>query len=165
MSQIQIRQASVADSVAIMQIYNHEVEHSTSTFDLQPRSEQAQRAWIDSRSGALSVLVAETIDAGVIGFAGLSKYRERAAYNSTVENSVYVDRKHRRCGVGKLLLTNLLDIATTSGFHTVIARIDPTNTASTELHEALGFVPVGVEREIGRKFGRWLDSAILQKML
>jgi len=103
--------------------------------------------------------------AGVIGFAALSTYRDRAGYRTTVENSVYVHRHHQQRGVGKLLLAALLDSARDSGFHTVIARIDSQSTGSLALHRSLGFVEVGVEREIGRKFGRWLDSIIMQRML
>jgi phosphinothricin acetyltransferase len=82
-----------------------------------------------------------------------------------VENSVYVHRDHQRRGIGKLLLAGLLDVARDSGFHTVIARIDSQGQGSIALHRSLGFFEVGVEREIGRKFGRWLDSVIMQRML
>jgi len=165
MSAVSLRAAQVSDAEAIAVIYNHEVETSTATFDLVPRSIEAQREWITARSGAFSALVAEDSAAGVIGFAALSTYRDRAGYRTTVENSVYVHRDHQRRGVGKLLLSALLDVARDSGFHTVIARIDSQSSGSLALHESLGFVVVGIERQIGRKFGRWLDSVIMQKML
>ena len=165
MSAVSLRAAQVSDAEAIAGIYNYEVETSTATFDLVPRSIEAQREWITARSGAFSALVAEDSAAGVIGFAALSTYRDRAGYRTTVENSVYVHRDHQRRGVGKLLLSALLDVARDSGFHTVIARIDSQSSGSLALHESLGFVVVGVERQIGRKFGRWLDSVIMQKML
>jgi len=155
----------VSDAEAIADIYNYEVENSTATFDLVPRSVEAQREWITARSGAFSALVADDAAAGVIGFAALSTYRDRAGYRTTVENSVYVHRDHQRQGVGRLLLGALLEVARDSGFHTVIARIDSQSTGSLALHESLGFVTVGVEREIGRKFGRWLDSVIMQHRL
>ena len=100
-----------------------------------------------------------------IGFAALSTYRDRAGYRTTVENSVYVHREHQRRGVGRLLLSALLDVARDSGFHTVIARVDSQSAGSLALHRSLGFIEVGIEKQIGRKFGRWLDSVILQKML
>ncbi|MFM7892679.1 MAG: N-acetyltransferase family protein [Actinomycetota bacterium] len=165
MSAVSLRAAQVSDAEAIAVIYNHEVETSTATFDLVPRSIEAQREWITARSGAFSALVAEDSAAGVIGFAALSTYRDRAGYRTTVENSVYVHRDHQRRGVGRLLLGALLEVARDSGFHTVIARIDSQSSGSLALHESLGFVVVGVERQIGRKFGRWLDSVIMQKML
>jgi len=165
MSAVSLRAAQVSDAEAIAVIYNYEVETSTATFDLVPRSIDAQREWITARSGAFSALVADDSAAGVIGFAALSTYRDRAGYRTTVENSVYVHRDHQRRGVGRLLLGALLEVARDSGFHTVIARIDSQSSGSLALHESLGFVVVGVERQIGRKFGRWLDSVIMQKML
>jgi phosphinothricin acetyltransferase len=165
MAAVSLRAAQVSDAEAIAVIYNYEVETSTATFDLVPRSIEAQREWITARSGAFSALVADDSAAGVIGFAALSTYRDRAGYRTTVENSVYVHRDHQRRGVGRLLLGALLDVARDSGFHTVIARIDSQSSGSLALHESLGFVVVGVERQIGRKFGRWLDSVIMQKML
>ena len=165
MQTLALRTSEVRDAEAIAAIYNHEVEYETSTFDLVPRSVEEQRAWIAARSGAFSVLVAEDSAQGVIGFAALSTYRDRAGYRTTVENSIYVRRDQHRRGVGKLLLARLLDVARDSGFHTVIARIDAQSTGSLALHRSLGFVEVGIEREIGRKFGRWLNSAIMQKML
>ena len=165
MSTVSLRAAQESDAQAIAEIYNYEVENSTATFDLVPRSLEEQRDWITTRSGAFSAIVAVDSVAGVIGFAALSTYRDRAGYRTTVENSVYVHRHHQQRGIGKLLLAALLDSARDSGFHTVIARIDSQSTGSLALHRSLGFVEVGVEREIGRKFGRWLDSIIMQRML
>ena len=165
MSAVSLRAARVSDAEAIAVIYNHEVETSTATFDLVPRSIEAQREWITARSGAFSALVADDPNAGVVGFAALSTYRARDGYRTTVENSVYVHRDHQRKGVGKLLLGTLLTVARDSGFHTVIARIDSQSIGSIALHQSFGFIEVGVEREIGRKLGRWLDSVIMQKML
>ena len=82
-----------------------------------------------------------------------------------MENSVYVDAAHRGEGVGRALLEELVGLATHHGFHSMIARVGGDNTASIALHQACGFEPVGVEREIGRKFNRWLDVAVLQRML
>ena len=165
MPSVVVRVADTNDADAIAEIYNFEVENSTATFDLVPRSIELQREWITARSGAFSAIVAQDAGAGVIGFAALSTYRDRAGYRTTVENSVYVHRHHQQRGVGRLLLSSLVEIARDSGFHTVIARIDSQSQASRALHRSLGFVEVGIEREIGRKFGRWLDSVIMQKML
>jgi len=165
MSTVSLRAAEVRDAEAIAEIYNYEVERSTATFDLVPRSVEEQRMWISARSGAFCALVADDAVSGVVGFAALSTYRDRAGYRTTVENSVYVHRDHQRRGVGRLLLSALLDVARDSGFHTVIARIDSQSVGSIALHESLGFVSVGIERQIGRKFGRWLDSVIMQKIL
>jgi phosphinothricin acetyltransferase len=165
MPAVSLRAAQLADAAAIASIYNYEVENSTATFDLVPRTIESQQEWLEARSGAFSAIVAHDSEVGVIGFAALSTYRDRPGYRTTVENSVYVHREHQRRGVGLLLLSSLLDVARESGFHTVIARIDSHSTGSLALHKSLGFVEVGVERQIGRKFGRWLDSVIMQKML
>ena len=101
----------------------------------------------------------------MIGFASLSPYKERAAYRTTVENSVYVHRDQGGQGIGKLLMGHLVDTARESGFHSIIARIEAGGEASRALHEACGFELVGIEREVGRKFKRWLDVAIMQRML
>jgi L-amino acid N-acyltransferase len=165
MPSVTVRIADAHDSEAMAQIYNFEVEHSTATFDLVPRTIEAQRAWIAARSGAFSAIVADETDEGVIGFAALSTYRDKAGYRTTVEDSVYVHRDHQRKGVGRMLLGSLVELARDSGFHTMIARIDSQGYGSIALHRSFGFIEVGVEREIGRKFGRWLDSVIMQKML
>ena len=165
MQTLALRTAEARDAEAIAAIYNHEVTHEVSTFDLVPRSVEEQREWIAARSGAFSVIVADDVQLGVVGFAALSTYRDRAGYRTTVENSIYVRRDQQRRGIGKLLLARLLDIARDSGFHMVIARIEASSDGSIALHASLGFVKVGIEREIGRKHGRWLDSLIMQKML
>ena len=147
-----------------MAIYNVEVQNHTSTFDLVPRTLDDQRRWIAERSGAFAAVVA-SIDDEVVGFASLSPYKERAAYRTTVEDSVYVSRDHPRLGIGRLLMQHVIGIAAESGFHSIMARIEATGTASRALHEACGFELIGVEREVGRKFNRWLDVAVLQLML
>ena len=164
-SPVTIRHAVVDDAAAICEIYNWEVEHETSTFDLVPRSLESQRSWISARSGAFAALVAVDDTDRAVGFGALSEYRDRAAYSTTVENSVYVRRDHGRRGIGTLLLTSLIDHATASGFHAVMARIEASSTASRELHASCGFSLVGIEREVGRKFGKWLDVAIMQCLL
>lgn len=163
-----MRLAVLDDAAAIRDIYNHEVMSTTATFDLVPRSLDDQRQWLAARSGAFAALVAVegTGDAEtVVGFAALSPYKERAAYRTTVEDSVYVRRDRGGRGIGSLLLTRLLDEARSSGFHTVMARIEATGTASRRLHERCGFELVGIEREVGRKFNRWLDVAVMQHRL
>ena len=157
-----LRPARLDDAAAIAAIYNHEVLHTVSTFDLVPRTVDEQESWLAARSGAFSAVVAVGGDDEVLGFAALSRYKERAAYSTTVEDSVYVDRAHAGRGLGRLLLTEVCDIARSSGFHSVIARIEASGTASRALHAACGFDLVGVERQVGRKFNRWLDVAVMQ---
>ena len=159
-----MRLAVLDDAEAIRRIYNHEVEHTTHTFDLVPRTLEDQRAWLRDREGALGVLVAE-LDGQVVGFASLSEYRPRAAYRTSVESSVYVDGAQRGRGVGRRLMGELVEVARTRGFHTMVARVAGGHQASVQLHEAVGFTVVGTEREVGRKFGSWLDVVVMQRML
>ncbi len=164
MLQRMLRLATVEDAEAIRSIYNVEVTTSTVTFDLEPRSLQAQRDWLAARSGAHSAIVAE--EAGrVIGFASLSPWKDRPAYRTSVEDSVYVHRDHQGTGVGRLLLTRLLEVANESGFHAVFGRIVGGHEASIALHQAVGFEIIGVEKEVGRKFGRWLDVVVVERLL
>lgn len=160
-----VRLATAADAEAIRTIYNLEVLTSTVTFDLVPRTLEEQQAWLVDRNGAHAVLVAEGEDGTVWGFASLSPFRERPAYSTTVEDSVYVDRDHQGRGVGKALLAALVETGTNHGFHTVIARIVGGHDASIALHASCGFEVVGTEREVGRKHRRWLDVVIMQRML
>ena len=161
---MQVRLARPDDAEAVRSIYNHEVLTSTATFDLVERSAEDQSAWLATRSGAFSVLVAE-LDGDVVGFASLSPFRERAAYRTSVEDSVYVAEGHRGRGVADRLLGELLATARDSGFHCVVARIGDGNEASVALHLKHGFTLVGVEREVGRKFGRWQDVTVMQALL
>jgi L-amino acid N-acyltransferase len=163
---IGLRAARAADAEQIRTIYNYEVEHTTATFDLVPRSLAEQETWLAARSGAFATVVAvdEGTDA-VLGFASLSPYKERAAYRTSVEDSVYVDRSCHGLGIGRLLVTQVLDVAASHGFHAVFARIEASGTASRRLHAACGFELVGVERQVGRKFGRWLDVAVMECLL
>jgi len=172
LSTMRIRLATIDDAAAIREIYNREVETSTVTFDLVPRSLRQQRDWISARSGAFAVVVAETEaesetegQPAVTAFGSLSPYRDRPAYTTSVEDSVYVHRDHQGRGVGKLVLGELLRVATAHGFHAVFARIVGGHQASIGLHRALGFEIVGTEREVGRKFGQWLDVVVMERLL
>ena len=162
-----VRLARAEDAEAIRAIYNREVTGSTVTFDLVPRSLESQRTWIDAHAGAHPAVVVVDDDpaATVIGFGSLSPYRDRPAYSTTVEDSVYVHHDQRGRGVGKLVLDELVRLATVHGFHSVMARIVGGHDASIRLHESCGFGLVGIEREVGRKFGKWLDVALMQRML
>lgn len=160
-----VRTATDGDAEAIRAIYNPEVLESTVTFDLVPRTAEDQLAWQHERSGAHAVLVAVDDAGEVVGYGSLSPYKPRAAYATTVEDSVYVRRDQQGRGVGGALLGELLHVATAHGFHAVMARIVGGHDASIALHAKAGFEVVGTEREVGRKFGRWLDVVVMQKLL
>ena len=159
-----LRLARLDDAEAIRQIYNAEVQTSTVTFDIVPRSLDEQRRYLSDRSGAHAVIVAE--DEGVVvGYGALSPWRSKPAYATSVEDSVYVHRDHQGRGIGRTLLDEMLRVGTAHGFHAVFARIVGGHEASIRLHEAAGFEIVGTEREVGRKFGRWLDVVLMERLL
>ena len=162
---VQLRLAERRDAEAIRAIYNPEVLESTVTFDLVPRSLDDQLAWLDDHSGGHPAIVATDADGDVTGFGSLSPYRPRAAYSTTVEDSVYVRHDCRGRGIGGALLTELVRLGTAHGFHSAIARIVGHHEASIALHARCGFATIGTEREVGRKFGRWLDVVLMQRML
>ncbi|HEX5268511.1 MAG TPA: GNAT family N-acetyltransferase [Acidimicrobiales bacterium] len=161
---MEVRLAQHADGEAIRAIYNREVTGSTVTFDMVPRTPEEQHRWLDEHSGAHPALVA--VDRGaVLGFGSLSPYRSRPAYSTTVEDSVYVHPDHRGGGVGRAVLSELVGLAQAHGFHAVMARIVGGHDASIGLHRACGFEVIGVEREVGRKFGQWLDVVLMELLV
>lgn len=160
-----IRPATSLDAAAIMEIYNREVLETAHTFDLHPRTLEEQRRYIEDRSGGLVVVTAENDDGDIVGFGSISFYRDRPGYRTSVENSVYVHPDHHRAGVGSALLDELIQNATVHGFHAMFARIVDVQEASVALHERHGFEMVGVEREVGRKFGKFRDVALMQRLL
>jgi phosphinothricin acetyltransferase len=161
------RLVELDDASALMNILNPEVIETEISFDLVPRTLLEQREWIHQHRGAHICLVAVNTDDQVgetgafgeriLGFASVSPFRERPAYLTTVENSIYVHRAARGRGVGEVLLNDLITAARTSGFHSIIARIVGENAGSIRLHEKCGFTLVGTEIEVGRKHLRWLD--------
>jgi len=152
-----------------MAIYNREVLETAHTFDLVPRTLPEQVAYIRDRSGGLVVVVAESDgpegSGEIAGFGSLSFYRDRPGYRTSVENSVYVHEDHRAEGLGKQLMAELIQRARSHGFHAMFARIADAQAASMKLHENHGFELVGIEREVGRKFGKFRDVAVMQLLL
>ena len=163
-AQVIIRAAERRDAEGIRTIYNHYVNESTALFDMVPRTLDEQVQWIDEHSGGHPAVVAE-LDGLIVGFGSLSAFRPRPAYATTVEDSVYLLVDHQGQGIGRRLLEELLRLAAAHGFHSVIARITGANDASIALHASCGFETVGTEREVGRKFGQWLDVVEMQRML
>ncbi|MBW3537615.1 MAG: GNAT family N-acetyltransferase [Actinobacteria bacterium] len=160
-----VRAASEADAAGILEIYNHAVTATVDTFDLVPRTLEQQAAWIRDHAGGHPAVVAVDGSGTVLGFGSLSQYRPRPAYATTVEDSVYVAESARGAGIGKAVLADLVRRAREHGFHSVIGRIVGHNEVSIGLHRACGFVEVGTEQEVGRKFNRWLDVVVMQLLL
>ena len=159
-----VRAAEDGDLPAIADINNDAVLNSTATFDTEPTTLAESEQWLRDRSHPYAVLVAEG-GGEVVGWAAIKPFASRPAYRFTAEDTVYVRADMRGKGVGKALLGRLLEAAAENGFRTVIARIAAPNPASVRLHRRFGFRRVGVEREVGRKFGRWLDVVVMQKAL
>ena len=159
-----IRPATPGDSEAIAAIWNREVLQTAATTDTEPRSVEAQRAWLVAHGPAYPVIVAVEGDE-VAAFGALSPYRAKPSYARTVENSVYVKDGWRGKGLGGLVLDRLLALAAEHGHRSVIARVTAVNEGSLALHERRGFVRVGHEREVAVKHGVWHDVITLQRML
>lgn len=169
------RLVEVDDAPALMNIHNPEVIETTVSFDLVPRTLEQEVAWIRTHLATHPCIVAVNVedDLGeigargerILGFALVSPFRERPAYATTVENSVYVHRKARGRGVGEKLLRELIATAGESGFHSLMARIVGENDGSIRLHEKCGFTLVGTEIEVGRKHGHWLDVVEYQYVI
>lgn len=158
-----VRPATIDDAPAIAAIYNEAVATTVATFDTEPRSLDAQRAWLREHTAPWAVWVAEE-STSVVGWASLSRWSERKAYDSTAEVSVYVAAERRGQGWGGKLLDRLVLESDAAGFHTLLARVADPNPVSLRLHRQRGFVPVGVMREVGRKFDRWIDVRLLERL-
>ncbi len=161
-----IRPAQDADFPAIAAVYAHHVETSTATFELEPPgADEMLRRCAEARLRGLPWLVAAA-EGGVVGYGYAAPYRARPAYRFTVEDSLYLDPAWNRRGIGRALLLRLIDDCAALGCRQMLAVIgDRANVASLGLHRALGFVDAGVQRAVGLKFGRWIDTITLQRAL
>lgn len=161
-----IRPATAADLPGILDIYNDVVATSTAVFSLTPATLDDRRAWFEGRQQAgYPVLVAER-DGAVAGFSSFGEFRGAwHGYRYSVEHSVHVRRDCRGQGLGGQLITALFAPALAMGKHVMIGGIDAGNAASLRLHERLGFERVAHFREVGHKFGRWLDLVFVQRFL
>jgi len=163
---MEIRPATLADLPACQAIYAHHVLEGTGTFEEIPPSLEAMTAHYREIVTAKHGWVVATDATGVLGFAYFDQYRPRSAYRFTAEDSVYVREDVRGQGVGKLLVANLLEAARAAGFRQMLALIgDAENIGSIGMHASLGFQRVGHLRDVGFKFGRWLDVVIMQRRL
>ena len=151
---------------AMRGIYNHEILHTTALYEYEPRSAEAMAAWWATKQAAgLPVLGIETGPGALAAFATWGPFRAFPAYQYSVEHSVYVDARFRRHGMGRSLLTALVEEARARELHMMVGVIDATNMASIGLHRQRGFAHCGTVREAGFKFGRWLDVEFWQLLL
>jgi phosphinothricin acetyltransferase len=163
-SGIVIRDAAEADLPAIRGIFNHWIEHSTASFRTAPDDEDRTRAWFGGRGPEHPVIVADE-GGEVVGWATLSPHKQTGGYRHTVELSVYVRPTHLGRGLGRRLAAELLERARAAGHHAVLGGVCTEQAASMALHESLGFTKVAHFREVGFKFGRWLDVAYFEKLV
>lgn len=160
-----IRNAETKDVQAVLDIVNHEIKNSTVVYDYTERSFDEQLEWFKKKTDdRMPVIVAEK-DNEILGFATFGIFRPREAYKYSVEHSIYIHKDARGLGIGKLLMSNLIDLAQKNGFHTMIAGINATNQSSIDFHKKFGFEEIGVFKEVGYKFDKWLDLTFLQLFL
>jgi phosphinothricin acetyltransferase len=160
-----IRLAIEDDLPAINDIYNHYVTHSTCTYQTELETIEARREWFAAHGPSHPITVASDDADIIVGWGSLSRFHRRAAYGRTVENSVYVHHVHHRRGIGRIILNDLLERAAPAGHHTIMALISADQAPSVALHAQAGFVKVGLLKEVGFKFDRWLDVIYMQKMV
>ena len=166
MPNVEIRPAAEADLSAITAIYEHAVRSGTATFELEPPDLAEMTRRFDAlQAGGFPYLAAEQ-DGRFCGYAYVGPYRPRPAYRFTVENSVYLDPAIHRRGIGTALLRDLIARCTRRGYRQIIAVIgDSANAASIALHRNNGFAMIGTHPDVGFKFGRWLDTVMMQRAL
>jgi L-amino acid N-acyltransferase YncA len=163
--EIQIRAYQTEDTQAILDVINYNILHSTALYDYTIRNFEQQKAILEDKTNkGFPVIIAE-LNGIVVGFGMYSEFRFREAYKFTVEHSVYVSEKHIGKGIGKTLLSELILLAKAQGLHTMIGVIDSENQGSIHFHEQFGFKTVGIIKESGYKFDRWLDSVFMQLLL
>lgn len=161
---MRVRTANEADLPEIVRVYNQSVTCSTATFDIEPVTVEARRAWLTRFSDSDPLFVCES-GSGIAGFAYYVPYRPKAGYAKTKELTIYVDTDHQGRGVGSRLMQQLIDHATERKVHVLLGVIADGNPASRALHDKFGFERVGCLREVGHKFGRWADTEFYQKIL
>jgi phosphinothricin acetyltransferase len=162
---ITVRPATPADLPAILAIYNDAVVNTTASYDLEPSTLEQRAAWFEARAAqGFPVLVAEA-EGAAAGFGSYGKFRDKPGYRHTVEHSLYVAPGLRGRGIGRALLAELIALARAEGRHAMVGGVDAENQGSLRFHRAMGFVEVARFREVGHKFGRWLDIIFVELLL
>jgi L-amino acid N-acyltransferase YncA len=164
MSRITVRAAAERDAEAIATIYNQGIEDRIATLETELRTPEERRAWMAARGSRHPVVVAE-VDGLVIGWGSLNPYNPRAAYQHVADFSVYVERGWRGKGVGRRLLERLIDLARLIGYHKMMLAAFPFNESGMAVYERMGFVRIGICREMGLLDGKWVDTVIMEKLL
>lgn len=163
--EIKLRPYQTEDTQDILDIINYNIINSTALYDYQIRTYEQQKAILEEKINKNFPVIIAEIEGTVLGFGMYSEFRFREAYKFTVEHSVYVNKNFQGIGIGKLLLKELIKLAKKQKLHTMIAVIDSENQGSIEFHEEFGFKIVGIIKESGYKFDRWLHSVFMQLMV
>lgn len=162
---VNIRNATENDLEDILAIYNDAIINTTAVYSEQPHTLQMRKDWLADRiKNNFPVFVADT-EGKVAGFSSFGHFRVWPCYRYTVEISVYVDASHRGKGISKMLLQSLVDCAKETNVHAIIAGISADNQISINLHRSFGFDEVANFKEVGYKFGRWLDLKFFELLL
>lgn len=162
---MEIRPYTILDSTFIVEILNYYIKNDTCLYDYQTRTAEQQHVLFEEKIAKEFPVLVATIDNKIVGVGYYGEFRLKEAYKYTVEHSVYVNPTDHGKGVGKLLLENLIAIAKQQNIHTMIAVIDSENTNCILIHEKFGFSTVGVIKESGFKFKRWLHNTIMQLII
>jgi len=162
---IDVRDATESDLPAILEIYNDVVATSTAIYRDDPATLDDRRSWFAARVAEHQPVLVAVERSTILGFATFGGFRPWPGYRFTVEHSVHVRASHRGHGIGTALMTPLIDRATALGMHVMVAGVDADNEASLRFHERLGFERVAHMKQVGFKFGRWLDLILLQRLL
>jgi len=166
MQEIRVRSAGSDDLPAMLAIYNEIVAHSTAIYTDKAATLEERREWLRVRSGAGWPVLAAVRGDELVGYASFAEFRGAwPGYLFSVEHSVYVRADCRQQGIGSALVQALLPLAAARGKHVMIGGIDAANEGSLRMHERLGFERVAHFREVGRKFGRWLDLVFMQRFI
>ncbi len=163
--EIKIRPYQTQDTETIVSILNYYIANSTALYDYEFRTLEKQQEIFEEKLAKGFPVIVATIDERAVGFGYYSEFRFREAYKFTVEHSVYVMPNEHGKGIGKAILNYLIDLAKKQKLHTMIAVIDFENQSSVTFHEQFGFTTVGIIKESGYKFERWLHSVIMQLIL
>jgi phosphinothricin acetyltransferase len=160
-----LREATETDLFQILEIYNDAILHTTSVYSEEPHTLAMRLTWFNERKAANFPVIVVEHNGVIAGFGSYGHFRAWPCYRFTAEHSVYVHKDHRGLGIGKLLLQELITNAKNAGLHALIAGIDSENEVSLKLHLSFGFTQVAHFKEVGFKFGRWLDLLFLEILL
>lgn len=157
-----IREATIQDLPQILAIYNEAILHTTAVYAYEAKTLEDRKQWMEEKQQADFPIFVYELDGKAVGYATYGPFRAFPAYKYTIEHSIYVDQNYRKKGIGRDLLTKLIEEATIRGYKTIVAGIDADNGGSIAMHKKFGFEEAGIIKNAGYKFNRWLHLAFYQ---